>query len=46
MRTPAAFTDSPAIADPEIPNDLEKLAFTTVRELGVLIRRGRYRQSI
>jgi hypothetical protein len=41
VRTPAALSDPPAIADPEIPQDLEKLAFATVRELGVLIKRGK-----
>ena len=35
------MSDPPAIADSEIPKDLEKLAFATVRELGVLIRRGK-----
>jgi len=41
VRTSAALSDPPAIADSEIPKDLEKLAFATVRELGVLKRRGK-----
>lgn len=38
IRTPLAFSDPPAVADGEIPKDLEKLAFANVRELGVLIK--------
>ena len=38
VRTPAALSEPPAIVDGEIPRDLEKLAFATVRELGALIQ--------
>jgi hypothetical protein len=38
VRTPLALGDPPAVADAEIPKDLEKLAYATVRELGVLIK--------
>ena len=38
VRLPAALSNSPAIADYELPGDLEKLAFATVRELGALIQ--------
>jgi Asp-tRNA(Asn)/Glu-tRNA(Gln) amidotransferase A subunit family amidase len=38
VRLPAALSNSPAIADHELPGDLEKLAFATVRELGALIQ--------
>jgi Asp-tRNA(Asn)/Glu-tRNA(Gln) amidotransferase A subunit family amidase len=38
VRLPAALSNSPAIADNEIPKDLEKLAFATVRQLGALIQ--------
>ena len=33
------LSEAPAIADPEIPRDLQSLAFATVRELGELMRR-------
>ena len=39
VRTPAVLSDPPTIADDEIPRDLEKLAFATVRELGALMQR-------
>ena len=41
VRTPLAYGDLPAVADAEIPKDLEKLAYATVRELGVLIKQGK-----
>ena len=39
VRLPVAPGNSPAIADREVPKDLEKLAFATVRELGALLQR-------
>ena len=39
VRTPAVLSEPPTIADDEIPRDLEKLAFATVRELGALMQR-------
>jgi hypothetical protein len=39
MRLPAALDNPPAIADSDVPKDLEKLAFSTVGELGVLLQR-------
>jgi len=38
VRLPAAIPEAPGIADREIPNDLERLAYATIRELGALIR--------
>jgi len=39
VRIPAVLSEPPSIADDEIPRDLEKLAFATVRELGALMQR-------
>ena len=39
VRNPAVLSEPPTIADDEIPRDLEKLAFATVRELGALMQR-------
>jgi Asp-tRNA(Asn)/Glu-tRNA(Gln) amidotransferase A subunit family amidase len=38
VRLSAALSDLPAIAANELPEDIEKLAFATVRELGALIQ--------
>ena len=39
VRTEKAISQAPNIADSEIPKDLESLAYSTVRELGELLRR-------
>ena len=39
IRTEKAISQAPNIADSEIPKDLERLAYSTVRELGELLRR-------
>jgi Asp-tRNA(Asn)/Glu-tRNA(Gln) amidotransferase A subunit family amidase len=39
VRTEKAISQAPNIADSEIPKDLERLAYSTVRELGDLLRR-------
>ena len=39
VRTEKATSQAPNIADSEIPKDLERLAYSTVRELGELLRR-------
>jgi Asp-tRNA(Asn)/Glu-tRNA(Gln) amidotransferase A subunit family amidase len=39
VRTAKAITQAPNIADSEIPKDLERLAYSSVRELGELLRR-------
>jgi hypothetical protein len=38
VRLPAVLGNPPAIVDDDVPKDLEKLAFATVQELGVLLR--------
>jgi Asp-tRNA(Asn)/Glu-tRNA(Gln) amidotransferase A subunit family amidase len=39
VRTAKAISQAPNIADSEIPKDLERLAYSSVRELGELLRR-------
>ena len=39
VRTVAAISDAPNIADSEIPKNLERLAYKNVRELGELLKR-------
>src|SRR5580704_12704776 len=39
IRTAKAMSQAPNIADSEIPKDLERLAYSSVRELGELLRR-------
>jgi Asp-tRNA(Asn)/Glu-tRNA(Gln) amidotransferase A subunit family amidase len=39
VRTAKAISQAPNIADSEIPKDLERLAYASVRELGELLRR-------
>ena len=39
VRTEKAISEAPNIADSEIPKNLESLAYSTVRELGDLLRR-------
>ena len=39
VRTVKAISQAPNIADSEIPKDLERLAYSSVRELGELLRR-------
>jgi Asp-tRNA(Asn)/Glu-tRNA(Gln) amidotransferase A subunit family amidase len=39
LRKPLRISDAPAIANKEVPKDLNDLAFSTVRELGELVRR-------
>jgi Asp-tRNA(Asn)/Glu-tRNA(Gln) amidotransferase A subunit family amidase len=39
IRTAKAMSQAPNIADSEIPKDLERLAYASVRELGELLRR-------
>jgi Asp-tRNA(Asn)/Glu-tRNA(Gln) amidotransferase A subunit family amidase len=39
LRKPLHMSAAPAIADKEVPKDLNKIAFSTVRELGELVRR-------
>jgi Asp-tRNA(Asn)/Glu-tRNA(Gln) amidotransferase A subunit family amidase len=39
LRRPLHITAAPAIADREVPKDLNLIAFATVRELGELVRR-------
>ena len=39
IRTAKAISEAPNIADSEIPKDLERLAYSSVRELGELLRR-------
>jgi Asp-tRNA(Asn)/Glu-tRNA(Gln) amidotransferase A subunit family amidase len=39
VRTEKAISQAPNIADREVPKDLESLAYSTVRELGELLRR-------
>jgi Asp-tRNA(Asn)/Glu-tRNA(Gln) amidotransferase A subunit family amidase len=39
VRTEKAISEAPNIADAEVPKDLESLAYSTVRELGELLRR-------
>jgi Asp-tRNA(Asn)/Glu-tRNA(Gln) amidotransferase A subunit family amidase len=39
VRTAKAISQAPNIADSEIPKDLEQLAYSSVRELGELLRR-------
>jgi Asp-tRNA(Asn)/Glu-tRNA(Gln) amidotransferase A subunit family amidase len=45
IRTEKAISEAPNIADSEIPKDLESLAYSTVRDLGDLLKRQKIKAA-